>query len=233
LRRRRRFDFNLTPREARAVQERCAGLVDLETGLDVRRFLRAGRLAAVDVAYDARRDICFAALVVWDVGRGEAIDGWSRAAPSTFPYVPGLLSFRELPPLIPLFRRLRAPIDLLLCDGQGLAHPRRFGLASHLGVLYDLPSLGWAKSRLIGEHEEPGIEARGATPLIDRGERIGWALRSRARCNPTFVSPGHRVSMRDALRIARGLIGPHRLPEPARAAHAMTVEAMREVSLSQ
>jgi deoxyribonuclease V len=129
--------------------------------------------------------------------------------------------------LLPLFRRLRDPIDLILCDGQGIAHPRRFGLACHLGVLYDTPTLGWAKTRLIGEHREPGNSRGRAAPLKHKGEQIGRALRSREACNPTFVSPGHLVSMKGALEIARALLGKHRLCEPARAAHAATGRAMR------
>ncbi len=191
------------------------------------KFSTRGRLAAVDVAYDAKRGMCFAALVVWNAGRGEIEDQFTHAAPATFPYVPGLLSFREIPPLLPLFRRVKSKVDLILCDGQGIAHPRRFGLASHLGVIYDCPSLGWAKSRLIGEYRQPRSARGSATPLMDGGEQVGWVLRSRANCRPTFVSPGHRVSMKGSLKIALRLLGPHRLSEPARAAHQLTGEAMR------
>ena len=222
-----RHRWDLTPRQARAVQTRGRGRAILKTGLSITAFARTGRLAAVDVAYDARRDMCFAALVLWDVAAGCAIDQFTHAAPSTFPYIPGHLSFREVPPLRPLFRRLRAPIDLILCDGQGLAHPRRFGLACHLGVIYDTPSLGWAKSRLIGKHAEPGQKQGVAAPLMDGTDQVGWALRSRSGCRPTFVSPGHKVSMKDSLKLARSLLGPYRLCEPARAAHNLTRVAMQ------
>jgi len=192
-------------------------------------FLRHGRLAAVDVAYCALTDRCHAALVLWDVAARRALGQWTASAPAVFPYVPGLLSFREIPPLLPLLRRLpEGAVDLLLCDGQGIAHPRRFGLAAHLGVLYDLPSLGWAKTRLVGCHVEPAPEAGSAEPLMDGAEQVGWAFRSREGCRATFVSPGHRLSLAAALALARGLAGPYRLCEPARAAHGLTRRAMAE-----
>lgn len=220
--------WDLAPADAAEVQRRGARRAIFRTTLNADAFLSQGRVAAVDVAYDRDRDFCFAALVLWDVRKGAAVRQFTAVAASTYPYVPGLLSFREIPPLLPLFRRLREDaFDLILCDGQGLAHPRRFGLATHLGVLYDRPSLGWAKSRLIGEHRAAGRRRGAASPLMDGGEQIGWALRSRAACRPTFVSPGHRISMETALEIARGLLGPHRLCEAARAAHHLTTVAMR------
>ena len=221
-----RHGWNVSPARARDVQLRGVGRVSLESRLGVEGFRRSGLLAALDVAYDSRRDMCFAALVLWDVADASPIRTLTHAARSTFPYVPGLLSFREIPPLIPLLRRLPRAPDLLLCDGQGIAHPRRFGLASHLGVLYDCPALGWAKSRLIGEHRPPEQSRGSATRLIDRGEAVGWVLRSRRACRPTFVSPGHGVSLGDSLRLARALLGPYRLCEPARAAHELTRRAM-------
>ena len=190
-------------------------------------FARRGRLLCADVAYDAGRDMCFAALILWDVPGAKVIDQWSRGAPSTFPYVPGLLSLREIPPLLPLLRRVRDSFDLIVCDGQGIAHPRRFGLASHLGLLYDVPSLGWAKSRLTGRYREPGKRRGAASALLDGTEQVGWVLRSREACRPTFVSPGHAVSMDGSLALARLLLGRHRLCEPARAAHNLTRVAMQ------
>lgn len=210
-----------------------AGLIRDPASVDQRRaafdlegFARRGVLAAVDVGYDARARLCFAALVLWDVAGGKPLARLSNVAPATFPYVPGLLTFREIPPLLPLFRSLRRAPDLILADGQGYAHPRRFGVARHMGAVYDLPSLGWAKSRLIGEHDEPPGEPGAAVPLVDKGEQIGWAFRSRAGTKPTFVSPGHRLTMGESLALARLLRGPRRLCEPARAAHALTTELL-------
>ncbi len=214
--------------EARAVQMRGARRVSLDSSLNLEHFRKAGRIAAVDVAYDRPLDRCFAALVIWDIKSRTFTHRSTYHEPSRFPYVPGLLSFREIPPLLPLIQALPPDaFDLLLCDGQGLAHPRRFGLACHLGVLFDCPSMGWAKSRLIGAHREPSLARKSAVQLRDNGEQIGWALRSRENCNLTFVSPGHRLSLPDSLKIARSLLGRHRLCEPAREAHHQTTLAMK------
>jgi deoxyribonuclease V len=229
LRVRWRHRWDLTPAQARAAQTRGARRHSLVTGFDLKKFRRGGLLAVADVAYDRTRDMCFAALVLWDVAGCRALREWTNAATSTFPYVPGLLSFREIPPLLPLFRQIdENEIDLILCDGQGYAHPRRMGLAAHLGILYDKPSLGWAKSWLIGDFREPADRAGAATKLIDKGEQIGWAFRSRPGVKISFISPGHRVSIEDSLKLARMLRGPYRLCEPARAAHHLTSMAMRE-----
>jgi deoxyribonuclease V len=135
-----------------------------------------------------------------------------------FPYIPGLLSFREMDAALAALRRLRIRPDLLLCDGHGLAHPRRFGLACHLGVLADLPAIGVAKSRLIGTHEDPAPERGSWTPLIDAGEIIGAVLRTRTAVRPVYVSIGHRVSLETAVRFVLACTRRFRLPETTRAA---------------
>src|SRR5690606_18640659 len=119
--------------------------------------------------------------------------------PTGFPYVPGLLSFREVPAVLEAFARLESTPDLVLCDGQGYAHPRRFGIACHLGVLLDVPTIGAAKSRLLGEHPEVPPERGAWVPLTDQGEVIGAVLRTRARTRPLYVSAGHRVSLETAI----------------------------------
>jgi deoxyribonuclease V len=138
--------------------------------------------------------------------------------PVRYPYIPGLLSFRETPPILTALARLPEPPDLVLVDGQGLAHPRRFGIACHLGLVADRPTIGCAKSRLVGHYVEPAPDAGAWSPLIDHDERIGAVLRTRQGINPVFVSVGHRVSLETAialtLRCCRGL----RLPEPTRLA---------------
>ena len=193
---------------------------------DTAAFVMPRLIAAVDVGYDRATDMCAASLVIWETASAGVLETLTHVQPSTYPYVPGLLSFREIPALLPLFERLEEAPDLVLCDGQGLAHPRRLGLASHLGLILDLPSLGWAKSRLTGRWDGLPVEAGAAAPLMDVEEQIGWVLRSRAGCRPTFVSPGHRVSMARSLEIARALTGRHRLCEPARRAHQATRDAM-------
>jgi len=141
--------------------------------------------------------------------------------PVAFPYVPGLLSFRELPAVLAALAGLAQPPDLLLVDGQGLAHPRRFGIACHLGVLTGLPCIGVAKTRLVGVHE-PVPDRRGAwVPLHDRGEVIGAVLRSRVGVKPIYVSVGHRLSLRRAVEWVMACTGRYRLPQTTRAAHAL------------
>jgi deoxyribonuclease V len=136
--------------------------------------------------------------------------------PTDFPYVPGLLSFREIPTVLEALAQLATSPDLILCDGQGIAHPRRFGIACHLGWWLDRPTIGVAKSRLIGEHEEPGPEKGSWTPLRHRDEVIGAVLRTRTNVKPVFVSPGHRVSLETAIHYTLACTPRYRLPETTR-----------------
>jgi deoxyribonuclease V len=160
-----------------------------------------------------------AAVIVLSFPALEVVETSVVEQPCRFPYVPGLLAFREGPSILAAFRKLRTRPDLLLFDGQGIAHPRRFGIAAHLGVLLDLPSIGCAKSRLIGEHAEPG-PGRGAwAPLTDGGETIGAALRTREGVKPVYVSIGHRVDLETALDLVMRCARGYRLPEPTRQAH--------------
>lgn len=203
--------------EARGIQERLRSRV-VERDAPVLGELR--RVAGVDVAYGHGSARLFAAAVVLDAERLEVVDvararGWAR-----FPYVPGYLSFREIPPLLEALGRLSAPPDLVVCDGHGRAHPRRFGLACHLGVLLDLPAIGCAKSRLVGCHREPGPRRGCHAALRDQGEVIGDALRTRSNVKPVYVSVGHRITRPTARRILLRLSTRARLPEPIRAAHA-------------
>ncbi len=136
-----------------------------------------------------------------------------------FPYVPGLLSFREIPLLAEVLHKINKVPDLMLVDGQGIAHPRRIGLASHLGLLTGLPTIGCAKSRLCGEYHEPPQQAGEYTELKDRGETIGLALRTRQGCNPVFVSPGHLIGIKESAGWVNELCRGYRLPQPVRLAH--------------
>jgi deoxyribonuclease V len=157
----------------------------------------------------------------------EVIERAGLEAPARFPYVPGLLSFREAPALLEAFDRLRARPDVVLCDGQGIAHPRRLGIASHLGLCLDLPTVGCAKSLLCGKYEEPGLNRGDRSPLVDRGEVIGAVLRTRARVAPLFVSPGHRCDLESAVGLVLATTGKLRLPIPTRMAHEYVNEVRR------
>ena len=207
---------------ARALQERLRGRVKLAGGPR-----RVRLVAGADLAYgeDGRRAWAAVALVSFPDGR--LVDFATASGPPPFPYVPGYLSFREGPLVLSAFRRLRARPDLCLFDGQGLAHPRRFGLACHLGLLLGLPSVGCAKSLLVGEYEEPGPRRGDWSPLRLDGLRVGAALRTRDGVNPIFVSPGHRIGIPRALRWVLAC-SRYRVPEPIRLAEQLVNRLKRE-----
>jgi len=180
-------------------------------------------VAGADVSYDAQGDRFFAAVVVLDAATLEVVETASHVGRVGFPYVPGLLSFREAPGVLEAYARLRSQPDLLLVDGHGRAHPRRFGIACHLGTLLDVPTIGVAKSLLVGEAGEPGPERGRMAPLVDRGERVGTVLRTRSRVAPVYVSVGHRVALATAARRVLACARRYRIPEPTRLAHHLVV----------
>lgn len=207
--------FEVTPHEARLLQEEAASRIERHD-----RFGTLRRIAGVDVAYGGRGKCvrARAAVVVFDMHNLQSVESRSAEVDVTFPYVPGLLTFREAPAALAALQALSIRPDMLMCDGQGLAHPRRCGFASHLGLLADLPSIGVAKSRLVGEYAEPGPLRGDWTPLMHVGEQIGACLRTRRGTRPLFISIGHRVSLQTALRIVVDCLTRFRLPEPIRAA---------------
>jgi deoxyribonuclease V len=212
--------------DARALQERLRARVIERDDLPGRLRLVAG----ADVSYDRGSPVLFAAVVVLDAASLEPVEVASTTAHATFPYVPGYLSFRELPPLLDAFAKLGRRPDLVLCDGHGRAHPRRFGFACHLGVALDLPTIGCAKSRLVGEHRAPG-ERRGAHVALREGrERIGEVLRTQDGVAPVYVSVGHRVSLATARRLVLRFSPRYRVSDPIRAAHAEVNRLRREAT---
>ena len=181
----------------------------------------AGRfrfIAGLDAAFTADGQECIAAVVVWDLLEQRAIEQCAARRKLTFPYIPGLLSFREIPALLAALRKLKRQPDLLMCDGQGLAHPRRFGIACHLGVLCDMPAVGCAKTRLVGTHVEPVQERGGHTLLRDKEEVIGAVLRTQTGVRPVYISVGHKIDLPTAERIVLDCAVRYRLPEPTRLA---------------
>ncbi len=213
---RRLHDWDLAPGEAIALQQK------LRDRVETRDRLRRPRLVAgVDVGVGRRRRRAHAAVAVLSFPALELVARATATLPLAFPYVPGLLSFRELPAAIAALQKLHRPPDLILCDGQGLAHPRRFGLACHLGLVLDRPTVGVAKSRLIGSHAEPGPERGDRAPLLDGDEVIGTVLRTRARVRPLYVSIGHRVSLATAEELTLACSPRYRLPETTRWAHRL------------
>ncbi|MHC4506428.1 MAG: deoxyribonuclease V [Planctomycetota bacterium] len=210
----RLHDWGLSVPQARALQERLRGRVVAED-----RLGQVRRVAGVDVSYDRGSPVLYAAVVVLDARTAEPVETAAARAEARFPYVPGYLSFRELPAALEAFEKLRQRPDLVICDGHGRAHPRRFGLASHLGVWLDVPSIGCAKSVLVGEFREPGARRGCHTRLRVDGETVGEAVRTRDDVKPVFVSVGHRVSLETARRWVLRLARRARLPETTRAAH--------------
>ncbi len=211
-----RHRWDVTPKEAIALQLALRGEVVTEDRLGPVRHV-----AGVDVGFEDGNRTTRAAVAVLTFPGLELADRAIARIPTSFPYVPGLLSFREVPAVIAALERLAVAPDLLLCDGQGYAHPRRFGLACHLGLLCDLPSIGVAKTRLIGEHREPGSQKGDWAPLLDDGETIGAVLRSRVGVKPLYVSIGHRVSLETAIHYALACTARYRLPETTRWAHRL------------
>jgi deoxyribonuclease V len=212
----REHDWDLSPAAARALQARLAPEAELRD-----RLCRLVLVAGIDIGFEERGQITRAAVAVLELPGLHLIESCLARRPTRCPYVPGLLSFREIPAALAAFAALASTPDVLLCDGQGLAHPRRFGLACHLGWLLDVPAIGVAKSRLIGEFTEPPAPRGAWAPLLDRGEILGAAVRSRAAAKPVFVSPGHRVDVATAVRVALACTAGYRLPEPSRAAHRL------------
>ncbi len=204
--------WSVSPREAAVIQ---AGLRDRVEATD--RLAAVRLVAGVDVGIQG--GVARAAIVVLRYPEMEPVDVQVAERPVEFPYVPGLLAFREAPAILDAWGRLSEAPDLLLFDGHGLAHPRRLGIASHLGLVLDRPSIGCAKSRLCGEHAEPGAMVGDWAPLTDAGELIGAVVRTRLSVRPVFVSIGHRVSLETAIALTLACCRGYRLPEPTRWAH--------------
>lgn len=182
-------------------------------------------LAGVDLAFSPNRQESIAGVVVWSVRTAEVVEQHVIRRPVRFPYVPGLLSFREAPAILAVLRKLRCEPDAFLFDGQGVAHPRRFGLACHVGLVIDRPSVGCAKSLLVGDCRMPGLAAGSTTPIEHAGECVGRALRTRDRVKPIYVSVGHRVSLDTAVEITLAGCAGFRLPEPTRLADRLVSRA--------
>ncbi|WP_275286187.1 deoxyribonuclease V [Halomonas elongata] len=211
-------DWNLAPKAAIELQKRLASRVECQDRLEP-----VGHIAGVDIGFEAGGEVTRAAVVVvaWPpVAKGEfeVVEQVVHREPTRMPYIPGLLSFREVPAALAAFDKLTTKPQLAMVDGQGIAHPRRLGVASHLGLWLDLPAIGIAKSRLCGRHAEPGSEKGDWTPLMDGEDTIGAVLRSRTRVKPVFVSPGHRLCLDSALAWVRACLGRTKLPEPTRLA---------------
>ena len=208
--------WDVTPAEARRIQDELRTRV-IRTGGP----RRVRHVAGIDASYDARANLARGAVVVLAFPGLEYVEHAIVQMPLRFPYVPGLLSFRECPVALAALGELEVTPDLLICDGQGYAHPRRFGLACHLGVLTGIPSIGAAKTRLMGRHAPVARRKGASVPLLDGREPIGAVLRTREGVAPVYVSVGHRIGLPLALRYVMACVTRYRLPETTRWAHRL------------
>jgi deoxyribonuclease V len=183
--------------------------------------------AGTDVAFSPDGGQVIAGVVIWDARERVVVEQRVARVACGLPYIPGLLSFRELPGVLAALRKLTIEPQVVLCDAQGVAHPRRLGLASHLGLWLERPTVGCAKSRLCGEYREPGAEQGSQAELRHNGERVGTVLRTRSNVKPLFVSPGHLVDHASAVRLTLAAAGRYRLPEPTRLAHQLVTRARK------
>jgi deoxyribonuclease V len=216
--------WTLNEAEAVALQTRLAGLAAAAPPITL---TDVGIVAGLDVSYDDKASLAYAAVVAYTYPDLEPLGQAALTLPCDMPYIPGLLSFREAPPLLEALAALPVCPDLLLCDGHGLAHPRRFGLACHIGALTGLPSVGCAKSWLLGAYDEPGPDIGDQSQLRDHDEVVGVALRTRRGSRPLYVSPGYRVTQAQAVEVTLRLLLGARLPEPARAADRLAAAQRR------
>ena len=223
MRIRRLHEWDVTTAQARAIQSALAARIELRP-LPPRLRLVAG----ADVSVSRELGLVFAAALVLRFPELEVVEQATACEPIGFPYVPGLLSFREGPALIAAFRKLRLAPDLVIFDGQGLAHPRRFGLACHMGLWLGVPAIGCAKSRLVGTHAEPGPRSGDWAALVDGTDQLGVVLRTRDRVRPVYVSPGHLADFRSSAQAVLACCRGFRLPEPTRQAHAAVGRCKKE-----
>lgn len=217
--------WDVTPKEAVQMQRALAERIDVR-----RPLTRCEYVAGADISYNRFSPTMHASVIVYRVADGTIVEVQDACRETPFPYVPGLLSFREAPALLTAFARLRTKPDVVMIDGQGFAHPRRMGLACHIGLWLDLPTFGCAKSLLIGKHGELRRAIGSFSPLMDGDEQIGYAVRTRRGVKPVYVSAGHKIDLASALRVVSATLGGFRVPEPTRLAHLRVNELRRGYS---
>lgn len=214
-------DWPETPREAVELQKRLREEVRTAP---LAREVRT--IAGADISFNKFEPTVYAGIVVLNLPELEVVEEVGVVSETRFPYVPGLLSFRETPSVLEAWSQLKTEPDALMLDGQGLAHPRRVGIACHVGLLIERPTLGCAKSVLVGNYEEPATERGSWTELVHKGEVVGAALRTKRNVQPIFVSPGHLIDLEGTIDLTLQSDGGYRQPEPTRRAHLL-VNALR------
>ncbi|OKS86760.1 deoxyribonuclease V [Mucilaginibacter polytrichastri] len=206
----------LTPDQAIAYQNELRQKIRIEP-LD--KPIRI--IGGADISFNKYSEIVYAGIILLKYPEMTVISHASVVSRTSFPYISGLLAFREVPALLEVWNKLDIKPDLLVLDGQGIAHERRLGIATHFGLVTDVPTIGSAKSRLRGKYAEPANEVFAQSPMYDRDEVIGTALRTKRNCNPIFISPGHRISMEQSVEVIKNCIRGYRIPEPTRHAHLL------------
>lgn len=206
--------LDLSPPEARRLQGDLASQISVGRPLDLEKVRY---VAGADVSTD--KDVGYATVAVLSFPDLAPVEVRGFEAPLTFPYVPGLLAFREIPSVAGALKKVETPVDAIIFDAHGLAHPRRMGLATHMGLFIDVPAVGCAKTRLVGEHEEPGKEKGATADLVHAGEVVGKVLRTRTNVSPVYVSAGNRIDLESAVELVLACSPKYRLPETTRQAH--------------
>jgi deoxyribonuclease V len=217
--------WDLTPTEAVALQRELAARVDARTPLT-----KFDLVAGADVSYARFSSVFYAGVVVLRTLDWAVVETQSAVRESPFPYVPGLLSFRESPAVLEAFAKVKSEPDVVMFDGHGYAHPRRFGIACHIGLCLDRPTLGCAKSLLVGSYKDLGDKPGSVAPLTDHGETIGYAVRTKARTKPVFATVGHKIDLPSAARAVLASCRGYRIPEPTRQAHRHVNALRREAA---
>jgi len=215
--------WNLTAGDALATQLRLKDQIRIEP-LDVRKVRL---VAGADISYNRFSDIAHAAFVVLDIETLQTVATGIATSRLTFPYIPGLLTFREGLPLLEAWKNLRVDPDVVVFDGQGIAHPRGLGIAAHMGLLIDRPSIGCGKSVLCGHFEGLSSEAGSSAPLVYHGKQIGAAYRTKKDVQPVYISPGYRIDLKSSLKVIQKCVSRYRIPEPTRQAHLLANELRR------
>lgn len=210
-------EWDLAPKQAIELQKQLAYEVIAEDRFDE----PVERVAGIDLGYDVNSNTSRAVVVVLKFPELELVESKEAKMPIQFPYVPGLLSFRETPVAVKALEKLENAPDLIICDGQGLAHPRSFGIACHIGLIADVPTIGAAKSVLVGKYEDLGAKRGAVAPLVYKNREVGAAVRTRENVQPVYVSAGHRISLETAVKYVLACAPKYRLPETTRLADKM------------
>lgn len=221
-----RHRWDVSPRQAIEIQEDLRSLLVLTNGFD--KLLLVG---GADVAYSRKKNRVYAALTVFHYSTMSLLDVAYAEAEAGFPYIPGLLTFRERPVVLKAFRRLKERPDLIIFDGQGIAHPRRLGLAAHMGLVLNIPTVGCAKSPLRVQFEAPGLKRGSASKMMDGQEQVGVVLRTRDGIKPLYISPGHLVDLATSVKVILAAGRGYRLPQPTRIAHIKVTEFRKRLEI--